>query len=490
MKRLVAVAVLAALTAGCVRAQKGPSFDDWFVDRTMRIDYYHAGDASVETATLDQVYEQGIWAGSRVHLIDPFNLGRYLVKVYDEASGTLIFSKGFDSYFGEYKTSGPALRGVRRTYHESALLPCPKKPILFTIEARDRTNAFRPLFRQTVDPAAANVIRGALVPGVKVFRVLESGAPRRKVDIAIIAEGYTAAEEAKFQADLERFAAVFFKLEPYASHRDKFNIAGVFNPSPESGCDEPSHGSYKATAVGATFDALGSERYLLTEDNRSLRDIAAHVPYDAIDIMVNHKRYGGGGIYNFYCTFTADSPWHEYVFLHEFGHAFAGLADEYYTSEVAYNEFYPAGIEPVEPNITALLEPGKLKWGELVSPGVAVPTPWEKVEFDAMDGAYQKVRSEINGRIAAMKREGRAAAEVARVEDEAERLSLEHAAKVDSFLRSSQFWGKVGAFEGAGYAAKGLYRPELDCLMFTKGTKPFCRVCRAAVLRTILYYCD
>jgi hypothetical protein len=125
-----------------------------------------------------------------------------------------------------------------------------------------------------------------------------------------------------------------------------------------------------------------------------------------------------------------------------------------------------------------------------VSPGVAVPTPWEKVEFDAMDGAYQKVRSEINGRIAAMKREGRAAAEVARVEDEAERLSLEHAAKVDSFLRSSQFWGKVGAFEGAGYAAKGLYRPELDCLMFTKGTKPFCRVCRAAVLRTILYYCD
>lgn len=490
MKRFLTIIALAVLTAGCARAQKGPAFDDWFVDKTMRIDYYHAGNSAEETIALDQVFDQGVWAGSRTHLVDPFNLGRYLVKVYDAASGTLIFSKGFDSYFGEYKTSGPALQGVRRTYHESALLPYPRKPVRFTVEAKDRQNASQALFSQVVDPAATTVIRERLVPGVKVFEVVKSGEPRRKVDVAIVAEGYTADQEGKLKADLDRFAAVFFKLEPYKSHRDEFNLYGVFKPSPESGCDEPSHGSFKATALGATFDSLGSERYLLTEDNKSLRDIAAHVPYDALYIMVNHKRYGGGGIYNLYCTFTTDNQWYEYLFLHEFGHSFAGLADEYYTSEVAYNEFYPRGVEPAEPNITALLEPGRLKWKSLTSPGVEIPTRWEKTDFDAMDNAYQKIRGEINAKIAKLKREGADAAEVARVEEESERLSREHADKVDAFLRASKYWGKVGAFEGAGYAAQGLYRPQLDCLMFTKGTKPFCKVCEAAVVRTILYYTD
>jgi hypothetical protein len=490
MKRLLAVIALAVLTAGCAQAQKGPAFDAWFVDKTMRVDYFHAGNAVEETVTLDQVFDQGIWAGSRAHLVDPFNLGRYQVKVYDMASGTLIFSKGFDSYFGEYKTSEPALKGVRRTYHESALLPYPRQPVRFTVEAKDRQNAYKVLFSQDIDPAAVTVIREPLIPGVKVFEVVTSGQPRNKVDIAIVAEGYTAAEEAKLKADLDRFAAVFFKFEPYKSAKDRFNLYGVFKPSPESGCDEPSHGSFRATALGTTFDSLGSERYLLTEDNKSLRDIAAHAPYDALYIMVNHKRYGGGGIYNLYCTFTTDNQWYEYLFLHEFGHSFAGLADEYYTSEVAYNEFYPRGVEPAEPNITALLEPGKLKWKDLVGHGIEIPTRWEKADFDAMDNAYQKIRGEINTKIAKLKREGAATADVARVEEESERLSREHADKVDAFLRASTYWGKVGAFEGAGYAAQGLYRPQLDCLMFTKGTKPFCKVCEAAVVRTILYYTD
>jgi len=220
-----------------------------------------------------------------------------------------------------------------------------------------------------------------------------------------------------------------------------------------------------------------------------LRDIAAHVPYDALFIMVNHKRYGGGGIYNLYCTFTVDNQWYEYLFLHEFGHSFAGLGDEYYTSEVAYNEFYPKGQEPVEANLTALLDPKKLKWKGLVSPGISIPTPWEKEEFDRMDNAYQKVRSEVNARIAAMKRSGADPVDVAKAEDESERLSREQADKVDRFLRNSQFWGKVGAFEGAGYSARGLYRPAVDCLMFSKGAKPFCRVCEEAVARVIEAYC-
>jgi hypothetical protein len=338
--------------------------------------------------------------------------------------------------------------------------------------------------------ASIEVLRKSLTSGVKVFELLKSGDPHVKADLAFIAEGYTLAEETKLRADLDRFVKVFLKQEPYGSLRDQFNLYGVWKPSDESGCDEPGHGSYKSTAVAATFDSLGSERYVLTEDNKALRDIAAHVPYDTLAIMINHKRYGGGGIYNAFCTFTVDNQWYEYLFTHEFGHSFTGLADEYYTSSVAYNEFYPVGVEPREANITALLDSANLKWKDLVTPGTAVPTPWEKEEFDKKDMAYQKIRGEINEKIAQMKRSGAPADEVARLEEESERMSKEQADWVDHYLASSKFAGKTGAFEGAGYAAKGLYRSAVDCLMFTKGAKPYCPVCEQAVRRMILFYTE
>jgi hypothetical protein len=204
--------------------------------------------------------------------------------------------------------------------------------------------------------------------------------------------------------------------------------------------------------------------------------------------MVNHERYGGGGIYNLYCTFTADNYWSTYVFLHEFGHSFAGLADEYYTSSVAYTDFYAKGVEPAGPNVTALLDPAHVKWAALVTPGTPIPTPWEKADFDAMDIAYQKVREELNAKIAAAKRSGAPRADVEKLQEESERLSREHAGKVDAYLAKSAFVGQVGAFEGASYASQGLYRPMLDCLMFSKGAKPFCKVCQQAVMRVIDYY--
>ncbi|MBM3284633.1 MAG: peptidase M64, partial [Candidatus Aminicenantes bacterium] len=481
---LVSVLILSWVFSGA----SPPEFEKYFVDRTMRIDYFHGGDAKDAFITLDRVYDQGIWAGSLKNLVDPFNLGRYAVKVYDAASGTLIFSRGFDSYFGEYKTTGPALRGIKRTYHESVLIPYPRNRIVFAVESRDKENNLRPVFSTEIDPADITINRESLTSGVRIFQILRSGDPHAKVDIAIVAEGYTAAEEKELLADLKRVSEIFFSQEPYRSRPGLFNIYGVFKPSAESGCDEPSHGSFKNTVVGASFDSLGSERYVLTEDNRSLRDIAAHVPYDALVIMVNHSRYGGGGIYNLFCTFTVDNQWTDYLLLHEFGHSFAGLADEYYTSSVAYNEFYPRGIEPLEPNITALLEPENLKWKEVITPGIEIPTPWEKEEFDRMDMAYQKIRQEINERIAAMKRAAAPRAEVEKAEQDSEKLSRDHAAKVDEFLRGSKFWEKIGAFEGAGYSAQGLYRPALDCLMFTKGAKPFCKVCEQAVLRVIQFY--
>jgi len=480
---------LLLLTFGCY-AQIPDSFDRYFADKTMRVDYFHIGDAKEEIATIDQVYEQGSWAGNLNNLIDTYSNGRYSVKVYDLSSDRLIFSKGFDSYFGEYKTTDAAIKGLKRTYHETALVPYPKNKIRFVIEVRDRKNALVPFFSQAIDPADIDIRKEPLDEDVKVFDIVKNGHPHRKVDVAIIAEGYTSGEEAKLLEDFERFADIFFSQEPYRSCRERFNIFGLFKPSEQSGCDEPRRGIYKNTALEASFNSLGSERYLLTEDNKALRDIGAHVPYDALFIMVNHKRYGGGGIYNLFCTFTADSQWHRYLFLHEFGHSFAGLADEYYTSSVAYNEFYPKGVEPTEPNITALLDPEDLKWKELVNPGMSIPTPWEKEGFDKMDLEYQKIRQEINQEIADMKRRKMPQEEIDKIEQKAERLSREHADKIDAYLAQSRYRDKVGAFEGAGYSAQGLYRPMLDCLMFTKGDKPYCKVCEQAIIRVIMHYSE
>jgi hypothetical protein len=204
--------------------------------------------------------------------------------------------------------------------------------------------------------------------------------------------------------------------------------------------------------------------------------------------MVNHDRYGGGGIYNLFCTFTAHSPWAEYLLLHEFGHSFAGLADEYYSSSVAYNDFYPRGHEPVEPNITALLDPDQLKWRDLVSPGTAIPTPWDKGAYDREDTAYQKERKELNEAIAAAVRSGKPEADVAQLRRDEEEHAAAHSRWAHEFLASEPSAGEVGAFEGAGYSSTGLYRPMLDCLMFSRRVQPYCQVCERAVARTIEHF--
>jgi hypothetical protein len=483
---LIPVLATAIVTAATAAAQT--AFDRYFVDRTMRVDLVHVGNATEELFTLDRVYEQGIWAGSRKHLLDTVGTGNYLAKVFDAGSGELVFSRAWDSYFGEYRTTADASRGVRRAYQESLLAPFPKAKVRLVIERRQPDRSLKPIFECEIDPAAYSVVRGALAEGVTVVEALKSGDPHACVDVAVVGEGYTAAEAGKFRSDLEKVIGILFAQQPFARNKGRFNVYGVLKPSQESGCSEPGRGIHRNTAVGASFDSLGSERYLLTENNRALQDIAAHVPHDAIYIMVNSPRYGGGGIYNFFCTFTVDNQWSSYVMVHEFGHAFAGLGDEYYTSSVAYNDFYPKGVEPAEANLTALLDPANLKWKDLVTPGTAIPTPWEKADFDAMDIAYQKVREAVNEKIAKAMREGAPAAEVEKLKAEGEALSLEHARKIDAFLAKSAYAGKVGAFEGGGYSSTGIYRPALDCIMFTKGAKPFCPVCERAIQRVIDSY--
>lgn len=494
LRRLALIIIL--LGAGCAgvaaRGADRAAFEAAFEDATLRVDYHHGGNATAEYAAWDRSARQpGGWAGSRVHLVDTLAVGRTLVEVRDAASGELLFSKRSDSYWAEYRTTAPALAGVVRVYHESALVPFPRRKIRFSVSVRQPDRGHKLLFAREIDPAdPAGVEAEAPLPGVTVVDAHVGGDPHAKVDVAILGEGYARADEAKFRADLARFTATLLGQEPFKAHRDRFNVRGAWLPSAEAGADEPARGIWRATALGTRFDSLGSERYLLTEDNRTLRAVAARVPYDAIYVMVNTPRYGGGGIYNLYCTFTSDNQWNPYVFLHEFGHSFAALADEYYSSNVAYNDFFPRGVEPIEPNITALLDPKALKWADLATPGTPVPTPWGKDEFDAAEVAYQKRRERLNAAITAAARSGAPEADVARLKEEAEAASHDHVARVDARVKAGPLAGVVGAFEGAGYTAKGLYRPAVDCIMFSRGDKPFCAVCRRAIERTISTYTE
>ena len=461
-------------------------FNKYFFDESMRIDYFHIGDSQTEIITLDQVYRYGTWAGSRVNLIDSFNNGRYYAHIYDAETNELIYSKGYDSFFGEYQTSTPAIKGIKRTYHETIVIPFPKNKIKLTFLRRDKDNILNEFYSTKINPEDVRVIKLILTDKtVKITKSLFNGDPHQKVDVVILGEGYTINDENKFGDDLKCFTAIFFDQEPYKSNKDKFNVYGVFKPSLDRGISEPRAGIYKNTTLSTTFNSMGSERYILTEDNKSMRDLAAYVPYDAIYIMINHSRYGGGGIYNLFCTFTVENQWFKYLFLHEFGHSFSGLADEYYTSSIAYNDFYKKGVEPVEPNITALLNSKELKWKHFLNENTEIPTPWEKEDYDKMDYQWQKKRKALNNNIAELKKNAASTTAIVEAGEEYIQKDKQQAVNKDNYMSKSNFQDLVGAFEGAGYSAKGMYRPMLDCIMFSQGNKPFCKVCEERIIKVI-----
>ncbi len=463
------------------------TFDTRFHKANLRIDLHHAGDADSEFVALDRVYRQGEWAGSQSSLVDPYPYGRSVIRMLDPTNGAELASRGFDTIFGEYRTTGPAHGGVWRSYHESVLLPFPRQPVTIVYEVRDAAGKSTRLGEWAIDPESNDIAREQPAARALVLAPHVPAKPSACLDIAFIGEGYTQEETTKFRTDLERFSSLLLSQEPYASMKDRICVRGVMTPSFDSGCDEPRRGRWHNTAVGASFNALGSERYLLTEDNRALRDIAANIPYDTLIIMVNHERYGGGGIYNLFCTFTADNEWSDYLVLHEFGHSFAGLADEYYTSSVAYEDLHPATSEPSAPNVTALLDPSSLKWGDLVADATPLPTPWRKEEYDERDLRYQEKREALNLRIAEATRNGETKATL-ELETELAEMTRNHVTTMKAFLAGDPQAGRVGAFEGAGYASRGLYRPTLDCLMFTRGERRLCPVCRRATKQMISWY--
>jgi hypothetical protein len=352
--------------------------------------------------------------------------------------------------------------------------PWPQAPVRVTIQKRNAANAFADVWTTEVDPGSRFVNSAPPAPKGNVWNVIENGPPERKVDLLVLSEGYTQAEMPKFRGDVERLVDALFAQEPFRGRRGDFNVRAMDVPSPASGVNRPNAGVFHRTPLSAEYNIFDSERYVLTLDNRTLRDTASAAPYEFIEILVNERTYGGGGIFNDQATASVDSAFSEYVFVHEFGHHFAALADEYYTSDVAYDTSAAPKQEPWEPNVTALLDQQSLKWGDLVTPGTPLPTPWPKEAFEKHSMEIQARRREIRKRNAP--------------ESEMDALFREQQAFEEKLLKSGPHGGAVGAFEGGNYQAKGLYRSQADCIMFTRNRVGFCAACRRGISRIIDFY--
>ncbi len=404
------------------------NFDDFFFEKTMRFDYYHVGDVNSQFVVFGEIREEPFWGGPKKNLIDPFNFGNYKYEVYDKESGKLIFSRGYSTLFAEWLTTAEAKK-MKRAFHETLVFPYPKKEVILKMYSRDKKNNFVSIYELEINPQDP-FIKKDKPNNFRYLKVLDNGKSSDKVDIVVIPEGYTKNEMEKFKKDLEKFINSLFGSSPYKENRDKFNIWAIEAPSQESGTDIPRQNVWRNTIVNTSFYTFDTERYLMTEDNKTLRDLAGNVPYDIIYIMVNTSKYGGGAIYNHYSVCASDNEHLEYLIIHEFGHGFAGLGDEYYTSQVSYEEFYRTDVEPWEANLTTLVNFDS-KWKNLVDETIPIPTP-----------------------------------------------------------PTDEFKGRVGVFEGGGYVPKGVYRPMLDCTMKSRTTDNFCVVCKNTIQAMINFYCE
>ena len=402
-------------------------FSKYFENKSLRVDFALSGNAREQRAALQQIREEPVWGGPVKNLIDPFEYGGYYVKVYDLKTNLLLYTRGFNTLFEEWRTTEKALKEYQ-SWTNSISIPYPKKPVLFELLARERSdNQFHLLWKMEIDPESIFIDKSPLKK-LKKEKLLYNGNPDGKVDLVFLAEGYTATEMDKFSSDARRFMDELFQTTPFSTRLNDFNVWTVHLVSEDAGTDKSGEGLFVNTALNSGFYTFGLDRYLTTPDMKSIRDAVWDVPCDAIFILVNSKTYGGGGMYNFYAIGTADNERTISVFVHEFGHSFAGLADEYFNSDVAYNDFYNLQTEPWEPNITTLVD-FESKWKKLIKPETPVPTPTE--------GAYSD---------------------------------------------------QPGLYEGGGYVAKGIYRPMNHCTM--RDRTPFCPVCEASILRMIDYLSD
>ena len=440
--------------------------------QTMRIDFYHTGNSETEIFSLDRVVLEPLQFPGNLHQpIDKTLRGKYSFEIVDPQSGDIAWSRSFSSIYGEWETTAEA-RQMNRTFHESLRFPDQEKEFDVVLKKRGAQNRFAEIWRMRIDPDDYLVHQESAAYAQHVVAIENNGDPATKVDLLLLGDGYTADEQDAFLEKARELTEQLFATSPFMERRSDFNVWALAPPADQSGVSRPSTNTYRDTPVGATYDAFRSERYVLTNDNKAWRRIASSVPYDFVEIIINSEIYGGGGIYGLFSTAAANSDWAPYLFIHEFAHHFAGLADEYYTSSVAYES--PAEIvEPYEPNVTALLDPEHLKWKQLVEPDTPLPTPWPKEEYETHSLAYQARRADMR--------------EENVPESEMNMLFRDNQEIVEGMFSQAEYRDRIGAFEGAMYQAQGYYRSELNCIMFTR-TTDFCRVCAAAIEQVIDAY--
>lgn len=411
------------------------NFKQYFDDATLRIDYIFSGNAKHQAIAVDELYRLPHWFGKHERLSELPIEGNGQITVRDHRTQKVIYRNSFSTLFQEWLTYDEAKKPSSKSFENVFLVPYPKDSADVTVELRNNRREVTVSMTHLVAPRDI-LIRHMGERNVTPYETLQHAAdPSRCIHIAYIAEGYTEAEMPVFIKDCRIAMEALFAHEPFKSMRQRFNIIAVKAPSAESGTSEPSKGIWKNTALHSHFDTFYSDRYLTTLHLKDLHNWLAGTPYEHIIVLVNTEKYGGGGILNSYNLSMAHNDYFKPVVVHEFGHSFAGLGDEYAYEKETIN-MYPTDVEPWEPNLTTLVD-FHGKWENLINKKTPIPTP-QPADLDKPNARRDK-------------------------------------------------W-KIGAYEPAGYAQHGVYRGFPDCRMRTNVHPEFCPVCTQALTRLIQFY--
>nr|WP_321438661.1 M64 family metallopeptidase [uncultured Bacteroides sp.] len=348
---------------------KAQSFNDYFINRTLRLDYIFSGTANQQAVSVEALSQLSSWAGRRHHLSELPVDGNGQITINDVKSGTCIYKTSFSTLFQEWLDTDEA-RNTARGFENTFLVPYPKQPVEISVSFRDKKGNYNTMLKHVVNPGDILIKKLEDTHTTPYTYLQKSGSPEDCIDVAILAEGYTKEEMELFLKDAKIACESLFAHEPFRSMKDRFNIVAVESPSKDSGVSAPKNGIWKNTAFSSHFDSFYSDRYLTSSNLTDIHNSLAGIPYEHIIILANTEQYGGGGIYN---SFTLTTAHHEHfrpVVVHEFGHSFAGLADEYYYDKDLFNGIYPFDVEPWEQNITTRVN-FPAKWKDMVEKGTA-----------------------------------------------------------------------------------------------------------------------
>lgn len=441
--------IIAIMVWGSAITTDAQTFDEHFTDSTLRLDYVLAGNNREQHIYYSKASKTAGWAGRKSRLTEMPLRGNGQITVSDHATGQQLFVTTFSTLFQEWQATEEATR-VSRAFNTSFNVPMPQRSVDIKVTLTDFHNKVVGQLLHTLDPADI-LIRKIQKPKTPMHYVwkgkkLTDGNPDITgcIDLAIVAEGYTHDETGKFYADCQRVVDALFAHEPFTSMKQRFNVVAVAAESAASGPSIPHLGLWRPTPAGIHYDTFYTERYLMASDMHRLYDVLDGIPFEHIIVLVNSATYGGGGIYNQITVSTSDHATFKQVLVHEFGHAYGGLGDEYFYDD-AYESMYPADTEPWEPNLTTLKDFNS-KWADMLPNGTPIPTPSADIPH------YRKAKTN---------------------------------AELQQLNAATQ---RVGVFEGGGYQSKGVYRPAQECRMKVNEVEYFCPVCTRALERITDFY--